>query len=102
MLGAIRVILCKIIEDIDAGNSNLSENDEEEVVRMLRKYTDKTEYLSKYDACRYLNISRTTFDRYVRSGMLPRGEKRSGFKELSWTKKELDKFIENIRRNNDG
>lgn len=49
--------------------------------------------LSKYAACKYLNVSRATFDNYVRSGKLPRGEHEAGFKELSWNKKTLDEFI---------
>ena len=46
--------------------------------------------LSKAQACDHLNISRSTFDAYVKSGILPKGRKTSGFKELSWRKEELD------------
>lgn len=49
--------------------------------------------MSKYEACQYLNISRATFDNYVREGKLPKGTKEAGFKELSWSRKELDMFI---------
>lgn len=102
MLEVIKTLLLKIIEDIDAGNSSLDESEEEEVIHLLKQYTDKTEHLSKYDACRYLNISRTTFGRYLRNGIIPKGTKRSGFKELSWTKKDLDKAIDNINKQNNG
>ena len=40
--------------------------------------------LSKAQACEYLQISRSTFDVYVKHGILPKGRKTSGFKELSW------------------
>lgn len=62
MLGVIREILAKIVRDIDAGNSNISEEEALELVKVLKSYTDKTEKLSKYQACRYLNMSRASFD----------------------------------------
>lgn len=53
----------------------------------------KRTILDEVRACKYLNVSRATFDNYVRSGKLPRGEHEAGFKELSWNKKTLDEFI---------
>ena len=46
--------------------------------------------LSKAQACDHLNISRSTFDAYVKSGILPKGKKTAGFKELAWHVSELD------------
>lgn len=46
--------------------------------------------LSKYQACKYLNVSRATFDNYVRDKKIPKGRKQQGFKELFWYKKDLD------------
>ena len=43
-------------------------------------------------------MSRSTFDTYIRNGILPKGQKRLGFKELSWTKCDLEKAI--IKANN--
>lgn len=51
---------------------------------------DKDRRVSKYEACRYLNMSRAKFDRYVADGRLPHGRKTAGFKELSWSLSELD------------
>lgn len=59
----------------------------------LKELTDKEKRLSKYQACQYLNVSRATFDNYVREGKLPKGKKEAGFKELFYTKKDLDTFI---------
>lgn len=39
-------------------------------------------------------MSRASFDNYVRSGKLPQGRKQAGFKELSWTKKDLDNLVD--------
>ena len=46
-------------------------------------------------ACDYLGKSRATFDNYVKLGLLPKGTKEDGFKELSWNKSDLDIFINN-------
>ena len=37
---------------------------------------------SKYQSCKYLGISRATFDRYVKEGLIPPGKKQQGFKEI--------------------
>jgi predicted DNA-binding transcriptional regulator AlpA len=70
-----------------------------EIVDSLKRFTDKEKRLSKYAACEYLNVSRATFDNYVREGKLPRGKHEIGFKELSWSKKELDEFVKKCRIN---
>lgn len=98
MIEMIRKYLLKLVDDIDAGNSNLTEKEAVELVDALKRLTDKQKRLSKYEACKYLNVSRATFDNYVREGKLPRGTKEAGFKELSWTIKELDEFITNNRK----
>lgn len=97
MLGIIRNLLIKIIEDIDAGNSNITEDEATKLIDTLKELTDKEKRLSKYSACKYLNVSRATFDNYVREGKLPRGKHEIGFKELSWSKKELDEFVKKCR-----
>lgn len=63
----------------------------------MKRFTDKGKRLSKYVACEYLNLSRATFDNYVREGKLPRGKHEIGFRELSWSKKELDEFVKKCR-----
>lgn len=97
MLKVIRELLLKIVDNIDSGNSNISEDEAIQTIKYLRNFTDREQILSKYQACEYLNVSRATFDNYIRDGLLPKGKKQAGFKELSWTKKELDKFIKDRR-----
>lgn len=87
----------KIVNDIDAGNNNITEKEAMELTKVLQSYTDKTVKMSKYEACKYLNVSRATFDNYVRAGRLPRGKHEAGFKELSWDKKTLDAFIKSCK-----
>ena len=92
MLNIIKKQLLKIISDIDAGNCYLSEEEEVEVIQLMNKISRKDRRLSKYEACKYLNISRASFDNYVRQGLLPKGIKTQGFKELFWSIKDLDNF----------
>ena len=98
MLSIIRKLLVDIIENIDAGNSNISEAEEFEVIDIIRRFTDKTERLSKYEACKYLNVSRATFDNLVNEGKLPKGKHVQGFKELRWYKKDLDDYVRRIKK----
>lgn len=97
MLDIIREQLQRVINDIDTGNSNISEKDAMEIIKYLKEYTDKTQRLSKYQACQYLNMSRATFDKYIREGALPQGKKVAGFKEKSWEKRDLDLFVQKKR-----
>ena len=93
MLNAIKGLLLKIVDDIDAGNSNISDEECLEIVNALKKYTRKDVPMSKYQAYTYLNISRATFDNLVREGELPKGRKIAGFKEKVWYKRDLNKYI---------
>lgn len=97
MLKVIKELLLKIVDNIDSGNSNITEQEAIDVIKSLRAFTDKEKRLSKYAACEYLNVSRASFDNYVREGKLPEGEKEIGFKEKSWSKKDLDDFIKRSR-----
>lgn len=97
MIEVIKRYLLKIVDDIDTGNSNINDEEALELVDTLKRLTDKESRISKYEACKYLNISRATFDNYVREGKLPKGKKVAGFKELSYSKKDLDEFIRKYR-----
>ena len=96
MLNVIKELLLKIVDDIDTGNGNLSDEESLEVIKSLRKYTRKDTPLSKYQAYTYLNMSRAKFDNMVREGKLPKGKKVAGFKELIWYKRDLNKYIKNV------
>ena len=89
MLQTIKKLLLAIVDDIDAGNSNIDEEEALSIVKVLKESIRKDVPMSKYQAYTYLNISRATFDNLVREGKLPRGKKIAGFKELVWFKKDL-------------
>ena len=73
--------MAKLIDDIDADNTHLEEDDMLEIIDKLKELRKKEIVFSKYQAYTYLNISRATFDRYVADGLLPEGKKEQGFKE---------------------
>lgn len=94
MLKTIRNLLDKIVKDIDAGNSTITADEGEKIIRMLNDVNSQR--LSKYQACQYLNISRAKFDNLVREGKLPEGIRQAGFKEKFWIKSDIEKFIANV------
>jgi len=93
MVSVFQKLLRKIDRDIDAGNSNLTEEEELELVEILKVYTRRDKPMSKYQAYTYLNISRATFDNLVKEGKLPKGVKVEGFKELFWYRRDLDAYL---------
>lgn len=95
----LRNELQKCIYNIDAGNSNLSEEEAISLVNTVKSLTDKAIPMSKYQAFNYLHISRATFDNLIREGKLPKGIKQQGFNELQWFKKDLDEYRNNKIKN---
>ena len=93
MIKILRKYLLNLVDDIDAGNTNINEDEALKLCGIVKEITRKDERMSKYKAYTYLNVSRATFDNYVAEGLLPKGIKEAGYKELSWYKKDLDKFI---------
>ena len=95
LLNVIKEELLKIVDNIDAGNSNISEEEGASIISTLKAFTEKDVPMSKYQAFNYLHISRATFDNLVREGKIPQGKKQQGFNELQWFKKDFDVYREN-------
>lgn len=89
----LKKALLQMVDDLDVGNTNISEEEAIKLVKVISNFTRKDEGMSKYSAYSYLNISRALFDNYVAEGFIPKGKKEVGFKELRWYKKDLDNFI---------
>ena len=85
----LRNSLLQIINSMDAGTSEICEEDEIKLLKMINTMTNTENKFSKYQACKYLGVSRSTFDRYVKDGLIPEGRKQQGFKELFWIKSDL-------------
>lgn len=92
MIKILRNLLQQLIDDIDAGNSNVpNEEDLNEIITIIQRSNSKQ--LSKIESANYIGVCRATFDNYIKNGLIPKGIKRQGFKELSWNKSDLDKFL---------
>ena len=98
LIKAVRDSLVNIVNDIDTGNSNLSDEQCIAVLQGLGALSRKDIPMSKYQAYTHLGMSRATFDNYIREGKLPRGKKVAGFKELMWTQRDLDKAVKECQR----
>lgn len=87
MINLVRKALSVLIDNIDAGHTNLSETECIQLLEYVAQVTNDMEKLSKTQACAFIkkntgkNISRATFDNYVRLGIIPRGRDQMGFKE---------------------
>lgn len=81
-----------MIDDIDTGNCNASEEEIMQLYEMMMKLKQDTTYLTKEESARYLHISRATFDRKIKQGKISEGKSRAGLKEKFWTKAELDRY----------
>lgn len=92
-LQIVKTVLQNVIDNIDNGNSNATEEECDEILDMINHTTNVQNKLSKYQACKYLGVSRATFDNWVRSGKIPKGRKQQGFKEIFWIKEDLNKIL---------
>ena len=92
MLKIIKNLLQQIINDIDTGNSNISEKEQQEILDLVEKLLSKE--LTKTEASDYIGVSRATFDNYVNKGIIPKGIKRQGISSKFWNKSDLDKYLE--------
>lgn len=91
-LKILRKVLEEAINNIDAGNSNHSDDELDDIISSLTKLNRGIKRISKREACeRILHCSPSTFDNYIKLGLIPRGHKEYGFKELSWSEKDFDK-----------
>ena len=95
MIKIIKKLLEQIIDNIDVGNSNLSEQEQIDIIKQLKQYTEKDVPMSKYQAFNYLHISRASFDNLVKENKIPKGKKQQGFTEKFWFKKDLDLYKKN-------
>ena len=91
----IKKQLLKIVDDLDSHESEVDPNDVDDLFMVLASKADRNTKMSKYQACKYLNVSRATFDSKVANGLIPKGRKQAGFKELFWIKRDLDTYLKN-------
>lgn len=84
MLSILSQLLRERADAIDAGNSRISEEQENLLIDLMTRMSNPKEKLSKEQALKYLKehnckISRATFDNYVKEGKIPEGRHELGF-----------------------
>lgn len=90
----IRNMLKSLLDNIDAGNSNMTEEEMEETIEFIKDISNRDKYYSREEAAKYLHMSIQNFDLLRKKGEIPEGIKRAGITNLLWNKKVLDKYIE--------
>ena len=91
MNNIIKLILNQILKDLDSGNSNISEEQQEEIINLYQRMSLKE--MTKVESAHYIGVSRATFDNYISKGLIPKGSKRPGLNNLMWNKSDLDKYL---------
>ena len=92
MIQLLKKGLLDLVDRIDCGNTNISEEDCIKLLELVNEVSNPNEKLSKYQACALLKISRAKFDAKVAEGVIPKGRHQQGFKEIFWIKKDLEKI----------
>lgn len=92
MVNVVRDMLMAIVEKIDAGNTNITEEQALKIADILKPYTLYEPYTTAAKAHTYLGISMKTFRNLVNEGKLPKGIKESGDSSLKWLKTDIEKY----------
>lgn len=93
--GTVIRLLEDTLSRMKADNSELSEDELMDIASALCHVS-----ISKAQACRYLNMSRSRFDDHIRAKEMPKGRKVEGYNELRWYRDELDKCAEVLKNKN--
>ena len=95
-LKMIDSLLMEFHERIQSGRCLTNKLQSKMMLKFLHEIANKDEPISKTEACSYVRVSRATFDRLVKEGRLPKGQKRKGWTELVWYEKDLDEYIDKL------
>lgn len=91
MLEIIKSALKQLLNDMDSGNSSISEQEQQELINLFEKINKKE--LNKTETANYLGVSTSTINNYIKRGLLPEGTKKQGESKKVWLKSDLDKFL---------
>lgn len=100
-LKVLRKVLEEAIANIDAGNSNHSDDELDDIISSLTKLNRGIKRISKREACeRILHCSPSSFDNYIKLGLIPRGHNGKVCKgeiyNYDCAKNVFDKYVRNI------
>ena len=88
MLNLIKANLKCIIDNIDTGNTEITESEQNQLLHLLQEINRQE--LSRIESANFLGVSVSTFDNYRKQGKIPPGIKRQGL-GLVWNKSDLSK-----------
>ena len=91
MLEVIKSILKQVLNDMDSGNSQISESEQQELLNLFEKINKQE--LNKTETAEYLGVSTSTINNYVNRGWIPQGIKKAGSSQKVWLKSDLNKFL---------
>ena len=89
MLSLIKSSLKQILNDLDSGNSVITESEQKKLLDLIQDINKQE--LSRVESANFLGVSVSTFDNYRKSGKVPEGIKRQGL-GLVWNKSDLSKI----------
>lgn len=88
MKNYIRKCIIRYLKDaivkLESDNCELSDDEQNQILSTIAHRA-----VSKDEACKIVDKSRSRFDDLIRAKVLPKGRKRRGFKELVWYEDEL-------------
>ncbi len=96
MINIIKELFKQKIEDIEVGNSNVTEEGLIQIINCINDVTDNNKLYNRTQAAKHLHCSVQTFDSYRRQGKIKDNKKEVGG-VLRWTKKQLDDLIRRER-----
>lgn len=88
----LRALLVEGIARIDSGECSINEELMDGLISYAAKFINPNK-MNKYQSCRYVGLSRSRFDDYVRLGVIPKGTPDAGTSTLYWHKSDLDDFL---------
>ena len=91
MLEIIKSALRQLLNDMDSGNSQISESEQEELLQFIQRINEQK--LNRTEAAEYLGVSVGTISNYVDRKLLPEGIKKAGSSQKFWLKKDLNKLL---------
>ena len=75
-------LLRNLADNIDAGNSNITEDEMMSLCELINNVSNPNEKISKYKTADLLGVNHKTVDYYVKKGYIPHGKQEVGFKEI--------------------
>lgn len=95
---ALRAILKESLDNLDAGNSNISEEHANAIIAVVSTINKPVKRISKAFACEHiLHINSNKFNYLLSKGVIPLGKHELGFHELSWSIADFDDALDYLK-----